>query len=251
MSRGKTSVSMAASPSLFLAIFPVGQAPTLKLVSQFPAFVSEVAHCLIELIQGVFFANYLENNITYSACCFDGVAQPFEIYHPSADWIMTPCFQTCVRNMHECNIFLMREQTRYGILLYVSSIGDVVHDLKHIIVDRTDDTRQVPDGRSEAIGSIFQKESCASLFGQWNQIAQTLVHPSIHFFEWRRNHRASCAGRYHDFGDLPSDRQVDHRLDVFNTFATHICARARQIDVISTSIERSDPRTVLTEPCFY
>ena len=101
----------------------------------------------------------------------------------SADWIMAPCFQTRIRNMHECDRFLIREQTRHGILPYVSSISDVVHDLEYIIVDRTDDTRQVLDGRSEAIGSIFHKESRASLFGQGDQVAQTLVHPSIRFVE--------------------------------------------------------------------
>ena len=74
-------------------------------------------HCLVELIEGVFFANDLENNIAFSACCFDGGAQRFEIDHSSADWIMTPRFQTRIRNMHECNRFVMREQTRYGILL--------------------------------------------------------------------------------------------------------------------------------------
>src|SRR4029450_11432062 len=168
-------------------------------------------HCLVELIEGVFFANDLENNIAFSACCFDGRAQRFEIDHSSADWIMTPRFQTRIRNMHECNRFVMREQTRYGILLDVGSIGDVVHDLKYIIVDRTDDARQVPDGRSEAIGSIFQEESCASLFGQWNQIAQTLVHPSIRLFDWRWDHGAPCTGGYHDFGDIPRDSPVNHR----------------------------------------
>src|SRR5215208_2738126 len=122
-------------------------------------------HCLLELIEGVFFANDLENNITYSACCFNGVTQRFEIYHSSADWIMTPRFQTRIRNMHKCNIFLMREQTRCGILLDVGGVGDVVDDLQRIIVGRPDDTGQLPDGRSEAVRSVLEEESLPSLFG--------------------------------------------------------------------------------------
>src|SRR4029450_7492179 len=132
-------------------------------------------HCLLELIEGVFFANDLENNIAFSACCLDGVAQRFEIDHSSADWIVTPRFQPRVRNMLEGDVCGMREQTRYGILLDVGGVSDVVDDFQRIIVGRLDDTGQLPDGRSEAVRSVLEEESLPSLFGQWNQIAQTLV----------------------------------------------------------------------------
>ena len=36
-------------------------------------------HCLVEHMYRVFFANDLENNIAFCACCFDGTAQPYEI----------------------------------------------------------------------------------------------------------------------------------------------------------------------------
>lgn len=158
---------------------------TLALLCQLPASALEVIHCLAEHMYRVFFANDLENNITYSACCFDGTAQPSEIDHSRANWIMTPGLQTCVRNMHECDMFVMREQARYGILLDVGGVRDVVDDFQRIIVGRLDDTGQLPDGRSEAVRSILEEESLPSLFGQWNQIAQTLVQPSIRLVDWR------------------------------------------------------------------
>jgi hypothetical protein len=52
---------------------------------------------------------------------------------------------------------MIREQAGYGIFPYVSGIGDIVHNLKYIIVDCIYDTRQVLDGRSEAVRSILQK----------------------------------------------------------------------------------------------
>src|SRR5690349_6737993 len=95
-------------------------------LSQFPAQLREIIHCLGKFIQSVLLADDLENNIAHSECFFYGVAQAFEVDYSGTDRVVTPDVRTCVGNMDQFNMLAVGEQGRDGLLLDLGGVGSGV-----------------------------------------------------------------------------------------------------------------------------
>ncbi|MNP45496.1 hypothetical protein D3C76_1394230 [compost metagenome] len=85
----------------------------------------------------------------------NGLTQSDEVHDSGANWIMTPNIRAGVGDMHKVDSALIGQQTRYRILTYISSIGDVINDPDDIIIENPNNLCQLPHRRREAIRGIF------------------------------------------------------------------------------------------------
>jgi hypothetical protein len=93
------------------------------LNSKLPASILEFSDPLADLIEGIFFANDLKNDIVHCIRGFDRLSQPLKIHHPSAYRIVTPFLKTGVGDMQKPDRGVAREETRYGIFTDIGAFA--------------------------------------------------------------------------------------------------------------------------------
>src|SRR5688572_15514009 len=96
--------------------------------------------------------------------------------------------------MQKPDCWVTGEETRYWVFANICRVGNIIYNFQVAIFDFLYDVDQFIYGGAETVRRIFEKQTNAGLFSEWQQYAKAFIHPPKCLQNRWRNHWTSRSG---------------------------------------------------------